>query len=124
MSNLIFEHYVIVSQITIAAVLPLMLVAVLVTRKTGRLGAAGVALVAYVAIVALGMSTDIKHLSLIGIAHALIACGIAWLAARYVAVRAGWLLFVPCLFILVVVFFNLANTDIGLELMGRWNHSG
>ena len=36
MNDFIFEHYVSVAQLTIAIVLPLMLVAVLVTRKTGR----------------------------------------------------------------------------------------
>jgi len=46
------------------------------------------------------------------------------LAARQLKVRAAWLLLVPCLFILVVVLFNLANEDVGLELMGRWNRSG
>lgn len=121
MSSVVFDHYVPVAQITIAGALPLMLVAVLITRKTGRLGAAALALVAYLAIVALGMSSDIKHLSPIGIAHALIAFAIAVFVARQLKVRAGWLLLVPCLFILVVVLFNLANEDIGLELMGRWN---
>lgn len=124
MNDLIFEHYVGVAQITIASVPPLMLVAVLVTRKTGRLQAAALALVAYLAIVALGMSVNIKHLNLIGIGHALIAFAIAALVARHLGVRAGWLLVVPCLFIVVVVLFNIANEDIGLELMGRWNKSG
>lgn len=120
MSDFTFEHYVGVAQITIAGVLPLMLVAVLVTRKTGKIHAAAVALLAYIAIVALGMSDNIKHLSLIGIAHALIAFAIAALAARHLDVRAGWLLIVPCFFIVVVVLFNVVNEDIGLELMGRW----
>ena len=44
MSDFIFEHYVGVAQITIAGVLPLMLVAVLLTRKSGKLQAAAVAL--------------------------------------------------------------------------------
>lgn len=123
MSGFIFEHYVPVAQITIAGALPLMLVALLITRKTGRLGAAAVALVAYIAVVALGMSSDIKHLSPIGIAHALIAFAIASLTARQLKVRAGWFLLVPCIFILVVVLFNLANEGVGLELMGRWNRS-
>lgn len=124
MNDFIFEHYAGVAQITIAGALPLMLVAVLVTRKTGKLQAAAMALVAYLAIVALGMSGNIKHLSLIGVAHALIAFAIAALAARHLDVRAGWLLAVPSFFILVVVLFNIANQDIGLELMGRWNNSG
>jgi hypothetical protein len=105
MSGFVFDHYVPVAQITIASILPLMLVA-------------------YIAVVALGMSSDIKHLSPIGIAHALIAFAIAVLAARRLSVRAGWLLLVPCLLMLVVVLFNLANDDVGLELMGRWNRSG
>jgi len=124
MNNFIFEHYVSVAQITIASVLPLMLVAVLATRKTGKLKAAALALIAYLAIVALGMSGNIKHLNLIGVAHALIAFAIAGLAARHLDVRAGWLLFVPCFFIVVVVLFNIVNDDIGLELLGRWNNSG
>ncbi|MBS3747792.1 MAG: hypothetical protein KGY53_10280 [Wenzhouxiangellaceae bacterium] len=123
MNDFIFEHYVAVAQIMIAGVLPLMLGAVLVTRKTGKLQGAALALVAYLAIVALGMSGNIKHLSLIGMAHALIAFAIAGLSARHLGVRAGWLLAVPCFFILVVVLFNIANQDIGLELMGRWNNS-
>lgn len=124
MNDFVFEHYVSVAQLTIALVLPLMLGAVLVTRKTGRLRAAAVALIAYLAIVALGMSGNIKHLSLIGVAHGLIAFAIAALAARHLEVRAGSLLFVPCFFIVVVVVFNLANEGMGLELMGRWNDSG
>ena len=124
MSDFVFDHYVGVAQITIACVLPLTLVAVVLTRKTGKLQATALALVAYLAIVALGMSSDIRHLSPIGIAHALIAFAIAVLVARQLKVHAGWLLLVPCLFILVVVLFNLANEDIGLELMGRWNRSG
>lgn len=124
MTDFIFEHYAGVAQFTIASTLPLMVGWVLITRKTGRLPGAAVALLAYLAIVALGMSDNIKHLSLIGIAHALIAFAIAGLAARHLAVRAGWLLVVPCLFIIVVVFFNLGNEGIGLELMGRWNKSG
>lgn len=124
MSDFIFEHYVGVAQITIAGVLPLMLVAVLLTRKTGKLRAVGVGLLAYLVIVVLGMSGNIKHLSLIGVGHALIAIAIAALAARHLNVRAGWLLVVPCFFIVVVVLFNVANDDIGLELMGRWNNSG
>jgi hypothetical protein len=123
-SGFVFDHYVPVAQITIASILPLMLVAVLITRKTGRLRACALAFVAYIAVVALGMSSDIKHLSPIGIAHALIAFAIAVLAARRLSVRAGWLLLVPCLLMLVVVLFNLANDDVGLELMGRWNRSG
>ena len=123
-SDLIFEHYVPVAQIAIIGALPLMLLAVLITRTDGRLKAAGLALVAYVAIVALGMSSDIKHLTPIGVGHALIAFTIAALAARRLRMRAGWLLIVPCFFILVVVFFNIANTGIGLELMGRWNTPG
>ena len=124
MSEFIFEHYVGVAQITIAGVLPLMLVAVLVTRKTGRIQAAALALLAYLAIVALGMSGNIKNLSLIGIGHALIAFAIAVLVARRLRVRAGWLLLVPCFVIVVIVLFNVANEGIGLELMGRWNNSG
>ncbi len=120
MNNFIFEHYVGVAQITIACALPLMLVAVLVTKKVGRLEAVAVALLVYLAIVALGMSGNIKHLSLIGVVHALIAFTIAGLAARHLGVRAGRLLFVPCFFIAVTVVFNLANEDMGLELMGRW----
>ena len=120
MSDFLFEHYVSVAQISIAATLPVMLVAVLVARKTARLRSAALAFIAYLAVVALGMSGDIKHLSLIGVAHALIAFAIAGIAARHLAVRAGYLLYVPCLFITVVVLFNLANQDIGLELMGRW----
>ena len=124
MSDLIFEHYVPVAQIAIAGALPLMLLAVLITRKDGRLKAAGLALVAYVAVVALGMSSDIKHLTPIGVGHALIAFAIAALAAGHLRVRAGWLLVVPCFFILVVLLFNIAHENIGLELMGRWNTSG
>ncbi|QKK03053.1 MAG: hypothetical protein HND55_10615 [Pseudomonadota bacterium] len=124
MIDFIFEHYVGVAQVTIASVLPLMLVAILVTRKTGRLQAAGLALVAYLAIVALGMSGNIKHLNLVGVVHALIAFAIAALVARHLDVRAAWLLAVPCVFIVVVVLFNMANEDLGLELMGRWNSSG
>ncbi|MBL37623.1 MAG: hypothetical protein CMP07_04365 [Xanthomonadales bacterium] len=124
MSDFIFEHYVGVAQITIAGVLPLMLVAVLLTRKSGKLQAAAVALLAYIAIVALGMSGNVKHLGLIGVGHALIAFAIALLAARHLDVRAGWLLLAPCFFIAVVVLFNVANEDMGLELMGRWNKSG
>lgn len=124
MSDFIFNHYVMVAQLTIATALPLMLVAVLVTRKTDRLRAAALALIAYIAIVALGMSNDIKHLTLIGIAHALIALAIAVMVARHLRTRAGWLLLTPCLFIIIVVGFNLSNDGIGLELMGRWNRSG
>jgi len=124
MNDFVFEHYVEVAKITIVGVLPLILIAVLVTRKGGRLQGAALALVAYVAIVALGMSGNIKNLSLIGIAHALIAFAIAALAARKLSVGAGWLLLVPCFFILVVVIFNLLNEGIGLELMGRWSKSG
>jgi hypothetical protein len=80
--------------------------------------------VAYIAVVALGMSSDIKHPSPVGIAHALIAFAIAALVVRRLRVRAGWLLLVSCFFILVVVVFNLANDDFGLELMGRWNRLG
>lgn len=124
MGDFIFEHYVSVAQLTIAGVLPLMLLAVLVTTKTGKLQAAAVALLAYLAIVALGMSGNIKHLSLIGVGHALIAFAIAFLAARQLEASAGWLLLVPCFFIAVVVLFNVANDGIGLELMGRWNNTG
>jgi len=120
MTDLIFEHYVPVAQLTIAGVVPIMLVAVLVTRNTGKLKAAALALIAYLAIVALGMSGNIKHLSLIGVAHALIAFAIAGLAARHLDLRAGLLLFVPCFFIAVALVFNIANEDMGLELMGRW----
>jgi len=123
MNDFIFEHYVSVAQLTIPGVLPIMLVAVLVTRKTGKLQAAGLALIAYLAIVALGMSGNIKHLNLIGVAHALIAFAIAGLAARRLEVRAGWLLFVPCFFIAMALLFNIANEGFGLELMGRWTAS-
>ncbi len=124
MSSFIFEHYVSVAPVMIAGTLPLMLAAVLITRKTGRLRAAALALVVYIAIVALGMSGDIKHLTPIGLAHALIAFSIAVLVARSLRVRAGWLFMVPCFFILVVVLFNIANEGMGLELMGRWNTVG
>jgi len=124
MNDFIFEHYVSVAWPAIAIVLPLMLVAVLFTRRTGRLKAVAVALVTYLAIVVLGMSSDIKHLSLIGVAHALIAFGIAALAVEYLKVWAGWLLFVPCFFIAIVVIFNIVNQGMGLELMGRWIASG
>jgi len=123
-SDLIFEHYASVAQLAIAIALPLMLVAILVTRKTGKLRAAALALIAYVAVVALGMSSEIKHLSLIGFAHALIAFAIAVCAARHLNVRAAWVLLVPCFFIAVVVLFNIANQNMGLELMGRWNKAG
>jgi len=124
MSEFIFEHYVGVAQITIVGVLPLMLCAILLTRTAGRLKAAAIALLAYLAIIALGMSGDIKHLSPIGLAHALIAFFIASMAARYLEVRAARLLWVPCVFIAVVILFNIANEGFGLELMGRWNRLG
>ncbi len=121
MNHFIFEHYVNVAQIAIVGALPVMLVAILVKKKAGRLRAAAVALLAYVAIVSLGMSGDIKNLSLVGIAHALIAFFVAGLAVRHLAVRAGWLLWLPCFFIVIVLLFNMANENVGLELMGRWN---
>lgn len=122
-NDFIFEHYASVAQLTIAVVLPLMLGAVLFTRKTGRLKAVAVALLAYLAIVALGMSGNIKHLSLIGVAHGLIAFAIGALAVKYLRVKAGWMLFVPCFFIVIVIIFNISNQGIGLELMGRWTDS-
>ncbi|MGK7295488.1 MAG: hypothetical protein ACNS61_06610 [Candidatus Wenzhouxiangella sp. M2_3B_020] len=124
MSSFVFEHYIGVSQIAIAVALPLTLVTALVAGKGGRLKAVAVAFTAYLAIVALGMSSDIKHLSLIGAAHAAIAFVIAGATARHLGLRAAWPLLVPCLFIAVVMIFNVAHDGMGLELMGRWNQSG
>lgn len=123
MNGFIFENHVWISQYAIAISLPVMLGGVLIQTSDGRFRAALVALVAYLAIVTLGMSDDIKNLSLIGVAHALIAFAIAGFAVRHLKVRSSCLIFAPCFFIGMVVLFNLANEGMGLELMGRWNDS-
>lgn len=74
-------------------------------------------MVACIAIVLLEMSSATKQRILIGADHALIAFAIAAVTAKRLHVRAGWLLMIPCLFIVLVMLLNIENNDIGLEFI-------
>jgi len=123
MNDLLFEHYVSIANVVVPGGLALLIVGMLVFPAKRRvidcLSSVGI----YAAVVALGMSEDIKHVSLIGFAHAATAFAIVILAIRSYKTRASWLLAIPCLLILIVLIFNIANEQRGLELMGRWNKS-
>lgn len=123
MKDLIFEHYFHISTPVILTGWLLVAFGMLVWPSGNRWKDALLAVVIYIAIVALGMSGNIKHLSPIGIAHALIAFWIAWLAIRHYQNRTAYLFLVPCCFILIVIGFNLVAESRGLELMGRWSKS-
>jgi len=120
MKDLIFDYYFQVSSSSILSGLVLICIGMLIWPVGSRWKDSLFAVLIYIAIVALGMSGNIKHLSLIGIVHAITAFCIAWLAIRYFANRVSYLLLVPCFFILVVILFNVSSEGRGLELMGRW----
>jgi len=120
MNDLFFEHYVSVASLVVSGGLALLIVGMLAFPAKRRVTDCFSSMAIYVAIVALGMSEDIKHLSLIGYIHAATAFVIVILAIRSYKNRASWLLAIPCLLILVVLVFNMANGQRGLELMGRW----
>jgi len=123
MSDLLFKHYVSVANAVVLGGLALLIVGMLVFPAKRRVIDCLSSMVIYVAVVALGMSADIKHLNLIGYAHAATAFAIVILAIRSYRTRASWLLAVPCLLILVVLVFNMAHEQRGLELMGRWTRN-
>ena len=120
MQDWIFEYFFHVSSLTILAGMLFLVLGMLLWPASNRWKDAGLALVIYIAIVALGMSSNIKHISPVGMAHALIACAIAWLAIRHYGNRVSYLFLVPCFFMVVVIVFNLSSEGRGLELMGRW----
>jgi NAD/NADP transhydrogenase beta subunit len=92
----------------------------LFTVKEGKIIQSVKAVLVFLALVALGMSDNIKHLNLIGVAHALIAMIMTFFAIEHFRTKVAYLLWVPCLLIAIVVVFNLFNSGIGLELLGRW----
>lgn len=120
MREFIFQHYVLFAQLAISLSLLLVLIGVGFNAKKDKIKRVTITFLSYLGIVSLGMSSDIKHLSYIGIAHGLIALTLAYSSVRYLALKSAYLLYVPCLFILLVVLFNLFNQNSGLELMGRW----
>ena len=121
MNDLLFEHYVSVANAVVPGGLALLIAGMLLFPAKRRVIDCLSSMVIYVAVVALGMSKDIKHLDVIGYAHAATAFAIVILAIRSYKNRASWLLAIPCLLILVVLIFNIVNEQRGLELMGRWN---
>jgi len=120
MNDLLFEHYISIASIVVPGGLALLIVGMLAVSAKRRVIDCLSSMAIYVAIVALGMSEDIKHLSVIGYVHAATAFVIVILAIRQYKTRASWPLVIPCLLILVVLVFNMANEQRGLELMGRW----
>ena len=123
MNDLIFEHYVPVANAVVTGGLVLLIVGMLVFPAKRRVIDCLSSVAIYVAVVALGMSEDIKHPSVIGCAHAATAFTIVILAIRSYRNRASWLLAIPCVLIVVVLVFNMANEQRGLELMGRWTQA-
>jgi len=123
MNDLLFEHYVSIAGFVVPGGLALLILGMLIYPAERRVIGCLSSMAIYVAVVALGMSEDIKHLSLIGFAHAATAFVMVILAVRLYKNRASWLLAIPCLLILVVLVFNIANEQRGLELMGRWRHA-
>lgn len=121
MNNLIFEYYVPVASSFILGGLILIGMGMLIWPVTCRLKDSLFAVLIYTSIIALGMSGNIKHLSFIGLIHAATALVLAILAIKHYRNRISYLLLVPCLFIGVVLLFNLFSEGRGLELMGRWN---
>jgi len=123
MNDLLFEHYVPVAFAVVPGGLALLIAGMLVFPAKRRVIDGLTSTAIYVAVVALGMSEDIKHPSIIGYAHAATAFAIVALAIRSYKNRASWLLAIPCLLILIVLAFNTANEQRGLELMGRWTQN-
>ena len=120
MSDLVFEHYVPIARVVLAVGLLLLVVGMLVYSSKRRVIDCLLSSVVYLIVVALGMSANIKHLSVIGFVHAATAIGIVVIAIHTYKNRASWLLAIPIFLILVVLVFNLFNDQRGLELMGRW----
>lgn len=123
MNDLVFEHYVPIARVALVTGLLFLIVGMLVYPAKRRVIDCLSSSVLYVIVVALGMSANIKHLSVIGIAHAATAIGIVIIAIYTYKNRASWLLAIPIFLILVVLVFNLVNDQRGLELMGRWTSS-
>jgi hypothetical protein len=120
MKDWIFESYFYVSSVTILAALLVLVLGMLFWPAGNRWKDTGLAVLIYIAIVALGMSGNIKHISPIGMVHALIAFMIAWLAIRHYGNRVSYIFLIPCFLMVVVIVFNLSSEGRGLELMGRW----
>lgn len=120
MNDLLFEHYVPIAITVVPAGLVLLTVGMLVFPAKRRVIDCLSSMLIYMVVVALGMSANIKFLSVIGYAHAATAFFIVILAIRSYKNRASWLLIIPCLLIFIVLIFNTVNEQRGLELMGRW----
>ncbi len=120
MSDFIFNNYIWFSWSVISVSFIALILGMLFTVKEGKIIQSVKALLVFLALVALGMSDNIKHLNLIGVAHALIAIVITFFAIKHFRTQVAYLLWVPCLLIVIVVVFNLLNSCIGLELLGRW----
>ncbi|HKJ89842.1 MAG TPA: hypothetical protein VJ960_01820 [Oceanipulchritudo sp.] len=121
MNNLIFQYYVPVASSFILGGLILIGMGMLLWPVTSRLKDSLFAVLIYISIAALGMSGNLKHLSPIGLIHAITALSLAILAIKHYKNRISYLFLVPCLFTGVVLLFNLFSEGRGLELMGRWN---
>lgn len=120
MKDFIFDYYFQVSSSLILSGLVLIGLGMLIWPAGSRWKDSLFAVLIYIAIVALGMSGNIKHLSPVGVIHAITAFCIAWFGIRYYGNRVPYLLLVPCFFIFVVILFNISSEGRGLELMGRW----
>jgi NAD/NADP transhydrogenase beta subunit len=120
MSDFIFNNYIWFSWSIISVSFAALILGMLFTVKERKIQQTVKAVLVFLALMALGMSDNIKHLNLIGFAHALIAIVITFFAIKHFRTQVAHLLWVPCLLIAIVVIFNLLNSGIGLELLGRW----
>jgi len=120
MKNLIFEYYFPISSSFILGGLVFVGLGMLIWPASNRFKDSLFSIGIYLSLVALGMSEDIKHLSFIGLIHAATAIIIAALAIKHYQNRVSYILLVPCLFMGIVIIFNIFSEGRGLELMGRW----
>ncbi len=118
--DLIFEHYPLVAQSLISGSLLLGIVLVW-WGKWRELPVAPVRFALfYLLLVVLGLSTDLKYVSGIGVAVVIAQWWIVGSVKRYFSTGALALLAVPALLSSWVLILNHGYTDRGLELMGHW----
>lgn len=120
MNAFIFDYYPWVALIVLPTTFCLLAIGLLITEKHLKLQQTIKTSCVYFSIIALGMSTNIKYLDLLGIIYTLFALSLAWIWIRKHNNKVLYLLAIPCTFLLCVVLFNLSNTASGLELFGRW----
>ena len=122
MAITLYEYYVSTAQLLMATTLLAVVIGYPMLLREQKLPGTLKGVVVWSAVTALGMSSDIKHLSFIGLMHAAVAWGIIAWHIQQSPIMLARVLLVPGVLIVVVLLFNVYHTDVGLELFGRWAH--